>query len=69
MKIEVPGIENVVIIFPDGSRQPVPYEVKGKEGETATFTLHADGYTDKMVKVDFTIHRSSFEYNLDKTNP
>ncbi len=66
MKIDVPGIENVSIIFPDGSRQSIPYEVKGKEGETASFTLHADGYTDKAVLVDFTTHRSSYEYNLEK---
>jgi eukaryotic-like serine/threonine-protein kinase len=64
--IEVPGIENAVIIFSDGSRQPVPYEVKGKEGETISFTLHADGYTDKTVWVDFSTNRNSYQYNLDK---
>jgi len=66
LKINVPGIENAIIIFPDGNQQPVPYEVKGKEGETVSFTLHADGYTDKTVLVDFTSHRSSYEYNLEK---
>lgn len=66
LKINVPGISNAVIIFPDGTQQPVPYEVKGKEGETTSFTLHADGYADKAVQVDFTGHRSSYEYNLEK---
>jgi len=66
LKINVPGIENAIIIFPDGNQQPVPYEVKGKEGETVSFTLHADGYADKTVLVDFTSHRSSYEYNLEK---
>lgn len=64
--IEVPGIENAVIIFSNGTRQPVPYEIHGKEGETVSFTLHADGYTDKTVWVDFSTNRNSYQYNLDK---
>ena len=64
--IEVPGIQNAVIIFSDGSRQPIPYEIKGKEGETISFTLHADGYADKTVWVDFSTNRNSYQYNLDK---
>ena len=66
LKINVPGIANAIIIFPDGNQQPIPYEVKGKEGETVSFILHADGYTDKTILVDFTSHRSSYEYNLEK---
>ncbi|MEP6747703.1 MAG: serine/threonine-protein kinase [Bacteroidota bacterium] len=64
--IEVPGIENAVIIFSNGTRQAVPYEIKGRENETISFTLHADGYTDKTVWVDFSTNRNSYQYNLDK---
>lgn len=66
LKIDVPGIANAIIVFPDGRQQPVPYEVKGKEGESLSFRLHADGYADKAVLVDFTSNRSSYEYNLEK---
>ena len=66
LKINVPGITNAIIVFADGSQHSIPYEVKGKEGETISFTLHADGYADKKVLVDFSSHRSSYEYNLEK---
>jgi eukaryotic-like serine/threonine-protein kinase len=66
MKITVPGIENAVIIFSNGNPQPVPYEVKGREGQSVFFTLHAEGYEDKSVLVDLTKQQRSYEYNLEK---
>jgi eukaryotic-like serine/threonine-protein kinase len=66
MKITVPGIENAVIIFSNGNPQPVPYEIKGKEGQSVFFTLRAQGYEDKSVLVDLSDKQSSYEYNLEK---
>jgi eukaryotic-like serine/threonine-protein kinase len=66
MKITVPGIEKAVIIFSNGNPQPVPYEVKGKEGQAVFFTLHAEGYEDKSVLLDLSKNQSSHAYNLEK---
>jgi serine/threonine protein kinase len=66
MKITVPGIDNAVIIFSNGNPQPVPYEIKGKEGQSVFFTLRAVGYEDKSVLVDLSNKQSSYECNLEK---
>lgn len=66
--ISTPGIENAELILPDSMHQPLPYDVKGKEGDFFQFTIHAPGYTDKKIEVVITSHRTSYEYNLDKTN-
>jgi serine/threonine protein kinase len=68
IKISALGIENAELIFPDGSRKPLPYEVEGKEGDMFQFVIHADGYMDKKAEVVITPHRSSYEYNLEKIN-
>ncbi len=66
MKITVPGVQNAVIIFSNGNPQPVPYEVKGKEGQAIFFTLHADGFEDKSVLLDLNKSQNTREYNLEK---
>ena len=68
IKISALGIENAELIFPDGSRKALPYEVEGKEGEMFQFVIHAEGYQDKKAEVVITPHRSSYEYNLEKIN-
>ncbi len=66
--ISTPGIDHAELIMPDGSKQQLPYQVKGNEGDRYQFTIHAEGYTDKQVEVQITPRRSSFEYHLEKTS-
>jgi len=66
--ISTPGIENAELILSDSMHQPLPYDVKGKEGDFFQFTIHAPGYADKKIDVVITSHRTSYEYNLDKIN-
>jgi eukaryotic-like serine/threonine-protein kinase len=68
IKISALGIDNAELIFPDGSRKALPYEVQGKEGDMFRFVIHAEGYLDKKAEVVITPHRSSYEYNLEKIN-
>lgn len=68
LKINVPGLDDAVLIMEDGSTKPTPAEFSGKEGESIEFTVHADGYEDKKVKLVFTPRRSTYEYNLEKKN-
>ncbi|MEO5890829.1 MAG: serine/threonine-protein kinase [Ferruginibacter sp.] len=66
--INVPGISNAEAILNDGTHQPLPYSVRGKEGEKFEFTIRADGYKDKEVQVVITPRRMSYEFNLEKNN-
>ncbi|MEP7145059.1 MAG: serine/threonine-protein kinase [Ferruginibacter sp.] len=66
--INAPGIANAELILTDGSHQPLPYTVRGKEGDKFQFTIRADGYKDKDVQVVLTPRRISYEFNLDKNN-
>lgn len=66
--ISTPGIDHSELVMPDGSKQQLPYRVKGNEGERYQFTIHAEGYADKQVEVQITPRRSSFEYHLEKTS-
>ena len=66
--INVPGINDAELIFNDSTRLPLPYLVKGKEGDQFEFIIHADGYKNKKVQVEITPRRSSFEFNLEKIN-
>jgi serine/threonine-protein kinase len=66
--ISTPGIDHAEIIMPDGSKQQLPFRVKGNQGERYSFIIHADGYADKKVEVQITPRRSAFEYHLDKTS-
>lgn len=68
VKINTPSIENASIVFPDGVRRPLPYEITGKKGQSIEFTISANGYTDKKVQVEINDRRSSYEYNLEKIN-
>ncbi len=60
--------DNAVLIFPDGTSQPLPYEMHGKDGDLFHFTIHADGYVDRQEEVQITPHRTSYPYNLVKIN-
>lgn len=68
LKINVPGVENAVVLMPDGSVRQIPAEFKGTEGESIEFTIQADGYEDKKVKLVFSPRRTTYEYNLQKKN-
>jgi serine/threonine protein kinase len=66
IKINTPSIENASIVFPDGLRQPLPFEITGKRGQSIEFTISANGYADKKVQVEINDRRSAYEYNLEK---
>jgi eukaryotic-like serine/threonine-protein kinase len=66
LTINVSNASNAYIIFQDGDRKGLPYEITGKEGENFKFRLEADGYEPKDVDVSITVGRKSYEYNLDK---
>lgn len=52
LNIDVPGIENAVIVFPDGRQYKPPYEISGYIGDHIQFTVRAEGYYDKTVELD-----------------
>lgn len=54
------------IIFPDGSSEKLPYDIKGNEGEMFKFRLEAEGYKPRDVEVPLSSSRNSYEYNLEK---
>lgn len=65
--ISVPSIPNAVVVFPDGTKGPVPFEIHGNEGQSVDFIIKAEGYRDKEVKgVQFSPRRSTYQYNLEK---
>ena len=66
ININVPGINNVVLISDDNERIPLPYTVKGNDGDKFNFTIHADGYEEKKIEVEISPRRSSYDYNLEK---
>lgn len=66
--INVPSVENAVIVLPDGTQQPIPYTLTGKEGDQIEFTIKADGYADRQLKIEITNRRSSYDITLDKLN-
>lgn len=66
MIIAAPNAPDAYIVFPDGNRQKLPYEITGPEGKNFQFTIEANGYVPKSVEVPITIRRKSYEYNLEK---
>lgn len=66
VSINVPGIDNAVLITPDNKVLTLPYTIKGKEGDKFKFTIKADGYEEKKIEVEISPRRSSYDYNLDK---
>ncbi|MEO6490613.1 MAG: serine/threonine-protein kinase [Ferruginibacter sp.] len=66
--INTPGILNSELISENGTRNLLPYTVKGKEGDKFQFTIRAAGYKDKEVQVVLTPRRLSYEFNLEKNN-
>jgi len=65
--ISTPGIDDAYLIFPNGEKKPLPYQIKGKNGDSYELTIHADGYIDKKVQVEISPRRRGFEYNLEKS--
>ena len=62
------NVDNAIVIFPDGTSKPLPYEMHGKDGDLFQFTIHAEGYVDRKEEVQITPHRTSYPYNLEKIN-
>lgn len=68
IRINVPSVENAVIVLPDGTQQLLPYDLSGKEGDQIEFTIKAAGYADRQLKIEITNRRSSYDITLDKLN-
>ncbi|MEO6230700.1 MAG: serine/threonine-protein kinase [Ferruginibacter sp.] len=66
VSINVPGINNAVLITGDNTKLLLPYTVKGKDGDKFQFTIRAEGYEDKKIEVLISPRRSSYDYNLEK---
>jgi eukaryotic-like serine/threonine-protein kinase len=66
LTIDVPNASNAYIVFPDGTKEKLPYAISGKEGDNFQFTLQAEGYEPKKVDVGITIGRKYYQYNLEK---
>ena len=66
--INTPGVEHAEIILTGGERKKLPYTVTGNEGDRFEFIIQAEGYKDKKIEVQISPRRSSFEYNLEKSN-
>jgi serine/threonine-protein kinase len=66
IRINVPGVENAMIILPNGEQHTAPYTISGKDGEIVEFTIRANGYMDKQERIELNHRRSSFECRLDK---
>jgi serine/threonine protein kinase len=52
INIDVPGVQNAVLIFPNGNEHKIPYEISGYEGQHIEFIIRAEGYYDKPVEFD-----------------
>lgn len=66
VSINVPGINNAVLVTGDNEKLQLPYTVKGQDGDKFQFTIKADGYEDKKIEVVISPRRSSYDYNLNK---
>lgn len=66
--INVPGVENASLVFPDGSRQQAPYTIRGRDGETVRFTIEATGYQSRPVSFDLRMGPRSYDFVLEKIN-
>jgi serine/threonine protein kinase len=68
IKISSSNAENAVLIFPDGSTRPLPYDIHGKEGDVIRFTIHAEGFVDRKEQVEINPRRFAYDCKLDKIN-
>jgi len=68
VKVNVPSVSGASLVMPDGSQQAVPFDFEGHEGRTMEFTIRADGYVDKKVRLTITPRRRTYEYTLEKIN-
>lgn len=66
LTIDVPNTSNAYIIFPNGDRKKLPYDISGREGENFNFIIQAEGYIPREIEVPITGNKKSYEYNLEK---
>lgn len=65
IKINVPGVENALIILSNGEQHAAPYMISGKDGDVVEFTIRANGYIERLEKIEINHRRSSFECRLE----
>lgn len=68
VKVNVPSVSGAILVLPDGSQKTAPFDFEGREGQTTEFTIRADGYADKKVRLTITPRRRTYEYTLEKLN-
>lgn len=66
ISINVPGINNAVLVSEDNKRLSLPYTITGVEGDKFQFTIQAEGYYEKKIEVEINPRRNSYDYNLEK---
>jgi serine/threonine-protein kinase len=69
IKINVPSVENALLVFPDGKQLLAPSEIKGNDGELIEFTVRANGYSEKKIVVEINNRRRNYDITLEKINP
>ncbi|RYG03892.1 MAG: serine/threonine protein kinase [Chitinophagaceae bacterium] len=66
--INVPGVTEAFVNFPDGRKYDAPYDLKGKDGEQFNFTISARGYRDKPVQLEMRMGPQTYDFILEKIN-
>ena len=66
LTIATPSVPDAYIVFQDGSKQNLPYDISGKDGENFKFTIKAAGYISREIEVPITNRRKSYQYYLEK---
>lgn len=66
LTIDVPNAPDAYIVFPNGDRKKLPYDISGKEGENFKFSIQAEGYIPREIEVPITNSQRSYQYNLEK---
>jgi len=66
VSINVMNAAEAKIIMNNKEVFPLPYVIKGTEGETVDFSLNASGYLEKKVSIQISKRRQSNQYVLEK---
>lgn len=68
ISIYAPGVEDAILVYPNGTEYPLPHVIHGSNGEIVEFTIRAEGYIEKHEIIELNHRRNSFECNLQKIN-
>lgn len=66
--INVPGVQQAMLVFPDGTQQAAPFVIKGRDGEPVRFRITAEGYKDKEVAFELGMGPYTYDFVLEKIN-